>query len=281
MRICSITIWYNPDKEVAKTFLKNLPLTDLSIIVDNSKEDNHKLIKSNSKKIIYLPNRNNLGIAKALNIGCELAEKKGFKWVLTMDDDSFFDKEEYKRYILEIKKILLKDKKAVSFSPNIDGRKKKGGIRVNRIISSGNILNLNVWKKVGGFREDFFIYEVDIEMCYKLLSRGYHLYKICSVKMNHNIFDTPLKIKIFSKVYRIRKDDSPASKYYLVRNGLQMNKEFLRLKKEYGDLFPLFPLKLLLKVILFENQKIKKIRYIIRGYIDYKKRSFGKCPLER
>ena len=75
MNVCAVVVWYNPNKNMWKNISNYLPSLDKCIVVDNSDKDNSKLIESRSKKIIYLPNKENLGIAKALNQGCEIAEK--------------------------------------------------------------------------------------------------------------------------------------------------------------------------------------------------------------
>jgi rhamnosyltransferase len=281
MKVCAIVIWFNPTQKNWEVIQKYLSFVDKCIIVDNSNKDNSFLINKKFKKIVYIPNLDNFGIAKALNIGCKKAKSIGFNWVLTMDDDSFFDKKNYDNYLREVKKIIKEDKKAVSFSPNFSKNKSSPFSKVNRIITSGNLIKLSVLNSIGYYREDLFIYEVDIDLSYRLFNQGYKLYELHNIQMHHNIFDSPLKLNLFFKEYNIRKKDSPESKYYLLRNGLLMNKEYFNIRKNEFFKYYFFPLRLLIKIILFEEKKIKKLKYFFRGYIDFKKRRFGKCPLLR
>ena len=62
----------------------------LYIIVDNTVIPQASFIArlANFKDVMYLPQYNNTGIAKALNIGCEKALELGYHYVITMDQDS-------------------------------------------------------------------------------------------------------------------------------------------------------------------------------------------------
>lgn len=43
------------------------------------------------KKIQYIPLYDNKGLAVALNVGCRKAAQLDYEYVLTMDQDSYFD----------------------------------------------------------------------------------------------------------------------------------------------------------------------------------------------
>ena len=65
---------------------------------DNSFTDNSTLA-AECLNSLYIPNRSNMGIAKATNIGCQKALSDGFKWIMTMDQDSSWDFEELNKYL--------------------------------------------------------------------------------------------------------------------------------------------------------------------------------------
>jgi rhamnosyltransferase len=268
-KICSVTIWYNANKDMWKNVQTYLPFMDCCIIVDNSLTDNKVLLKK-SKKVIYIPNKKNLGIATALNQGCEKAKNQGYKWVMTMDQDSSFEGKELKKYLLEVKKIVEEDKRAVCFSPNYNRPFKNEASKVKSVITSGNIISLPIWEEVGKFDEKLFINEVDTIFCYRLISKGYFIYQIDSARMNHNMFDDYLHVRIFGKDYHIRQNDSPTAKYYITRNSFEKNRLFPKITENR-----LFLIKLLIKVILFEYKKIEKLKMIWKGYRDYRQRKFG------
>ena len=72
MRVAMMVTWYNPNDENINNIVEYLKFADKLYIVDNSSVNNKKLIK-NSKKIEYIPNMKNLGIATALNIAANKA----------------------------------------------------------------------------------------------------------------------------------------------------------------------------------------------------------------
>ena len=87
MKFCGMVTLYNPTQENINNIYEYLDELDKVYLIDNSSIDNSKLIKKN-KKIMYIPNKENLGIATALNIACKQAIKDKFNWILTMDQDS-------------------------------------------------------------------------------------------------------------------------------------------------------------------------------------------------
>lgn len=271
MKVCAIVVWYNPLEKMWDFIEEYLPCVDKCIIVDNSDKDNSNLIKSKSKKIIYIPNKDNLGIAKALNQGCKLAKNLGFEWVLTMDQDSYFDEENIKKYFEKAERIYRKNHRAVSFTINCNKPLKAVINKLDYVMTSGNLLKLSAWEEVGKFDEKLFIYWVDTIFGLELIKRDYFHYELQDVQMNYNTFDKYFHIKLFGKNYLFRQDDSPLMKYYITRNFFEKIKIFGREGTENG-----YILRLIIKILFFEHKKIEKLKMVYRGYRDYKKGKFGR-----
>ncbi len=88
--IAGLVVLYNPDQNVIGNIQSYISQLSKLYVVDNSEVCNKKIIEiiktfKNSK---YIFNGENLGIAKALNIGAEEAIKEGFKFLFTFDQDS-------------------------------------------------------------------------------------------------------------------------------------------------------------------------------------------------
>ena len=90
--LSSVTVWYNPSPQDVNSIKSYNSFFDKIYIIDNSSKDNGELAGQISNAV-YLPNNENLGIARALNIGCKKAMGDGFKWVMTMDQDSSWNKD--------------------------------------------------------------------------------------------------------------------------------------------------------------------------------------------
>lgn len=274
MKISGVVVWYNPTiNEVnnIKTYINDL---DKLFIVDNSNHSNSFLLeKLNEKKIEYICNYENFGIAKALNIGCELAMKNEYEWILTMDQDSEFDNN-FELFIREFKeKIKISADKIAIFAPKTSSID-LGGYKT-KIITSGNILNLEAYKKVKGFDEEFFIDEVDFDMGFKLLKEGYLLYQTDNIVMKHKLGDTKY-FKLFGKKIFSSMNHGYIRKYYIIRNRFEMIRRYPNLKKEYLKII----ITDFIKMILLEKNKWIKIKYCLKGYLDYKNKKFGKIREE-
>src|SRR6516225_3674218 len=168
--LAGVAVFYNPTEREIDNILTYVDFLQTLYIVDNSATSNSTLLNAltaNSSKIQYIPNFDNLGIATALNIGCELAIKQGYEWILTMDQDSRFDVTNMREFISSFERKKLADPSIAIFTPILDERQHKG--YVSRAITSGNLLNLFAYKQVGGFDDALFIDEVDHDMCYKLV----------------------------------------------------------------------------------------------------------------
>ena len=134
---------------------------------------------------------------------------------MTMDQDSIFEPKQIKEYIRLVEEYIPTDEKAVSFGPSIKNlnetlhwtkwirfnilspiKRKILGKRwkpqppkplfdkVERVIASGNIINLVEWKKVGKFDEILFIDEVDYDLCYKFIRDNKNIIRFNNVFLN-------------------------------------------------------------------------------------------------
>jgi rhamnosyltransferase len=219
-----------------------------------------------------MPNHNNLGIAKALNIGCERALDDGIKWVLTMDQDSLFEKNKIKRYLKIAKQKFNDNSKLAIIAPNVGVTNKDQ--YCNKVITSGNILNLKAYQEVGGFNNSLFIDEVDHEICFRLIKKGFKILKLGQVHMKHQLGDTKEYKILFFKFSAM--NHSYVRKYYIFRNRFLMRKRFPEFTKGYLKTC----IEDMIKVILVEDDKIRKLKFILRGICDYKKGILGKCREE-
>lgn len=276
VKIAGIVTLYNPTDEDINNINTYINDIDKLYIIDNTEGKSNKDRIPNNKKIEYCFNNENVGVAKALNLGAEKALKDNFKWLLTMDQDSTFKEgtlKEMKR-IIDTKdmtdiaivtpwhKTKLKDKKpATDFDDPHD------------VMTSGNIINLDIWKKLGGFKEWLFIDGIDIEYCLNLHKHGYHILRINYLELEHNLGD--LFYKTFRGKLYLCTNHAPIRRYYIMRN-------YHYICDMYKDYDPNYCYSLISQkhnikgVILFEKNKIKKVLYYLRGLRDYKKGIKGK-----
>lgn len=277
MKISATVIWYNPGNENIGNIWTYLNYFEKLFIIDNSKNSNKELSKKlESTKVKYIYNEGkNLGISGALNLACEKAIKEGFSWILTMDQDSSFDSKNIKEYFKIFNQI--QNNNIGIISPNhilkndiIKTEEDKEFINTDHVMTSGNLLNLSVWEKVGRFDENLFIDEVDSEMCYRMIEKGYKIKQLNKIKMYHELGNLEKRNFFFRKVSIL--NHNYIRKYYITRNKFYMFKNYRRYRMRYiyyilNDFF---------KVIVYEKDKVRKLKYMFKGIKDFFKNKMGK-----
>ena len=93
MKLAGVVVWYNPSDKDVKNIQSYIDELDKLYIFDNSEKKDNKNKVPTSKKIEYISQHENLGIATALNITANKALGEGYLYLLTMDQDSKFKKD--------------------------------------------------------------------------------------------------------------------------------------------------------------------------------------------
>lgn len=107
MRIDGVVILYNPQGEILTHIESYINHLTLLYVIDNSIIKNNLVINGIRKisNVFYCDNHGNQGIASALNIAINFAKKNNADWLLTMDQDSFFDQDNLKKLINSIEHV--------------------------------------------------------------------------------------------------------------------------------------------------------------------------------
>ena len=285
-KVAAIIVSYNPDSNLFDSINLLLNQVEKVIIVDNgSKEKYVKYIKSiNEDKIEIILNKENLGIATALNIGVRKALENGYEWILTMDQDSKASPDMVKKMFNVYNSINREERKDIlSIFPNfVDERiqsiEENSNMNsyeyVDADITSGNLLRKEVFEKVGFFDDSLFIDLVDTDFCMRLNEKGIKMIKIRDAVLYHSLGQSKTIKGILGSFNT--SNHSALRRYYMTRNrfyiwekykGLNsftLNRDKKLFKKEF------------VKIILGEKDKVNKIKMVLRGYKDYKKGIKGK-----
>ena len=274
MNLACVVVFYNPTDDNINNLKKYIDSIDRLYVVDNSEDDVIRV--EDTDKIKYIKLGENKGIAAALNIGAQEAIKENFKFLLTLDQDSLITSDivnAMKDYLInnDFKKIGL-----ISPYHDINTPDEKNGDVEEKIevMTSGNIINLDAYKAIGGYKDWLFIDCVDYDYCMNLNKHGYKVLRLNNVIMKHELGNLVVH-KLFGKEYPCYNYNS-LRRYYMVRNNHYIN-------QLYCDLYPDYCKRLLRiqrgqvkRVLLFEKNKIKKLRYMYKGYKDFKKGIKGK-----
>lgn len=283
MKICAGIVLFNPEIERLK---KNLDAIISQVeniyIVDNGSQniDDVKNLIASYRNVLLYRNITNLGIAKALNQMCSFAYENNYQWILTLDQDSVCPFN-----MINVMKRYIYDEQIGIVCPaiNYEGRAILGNKEiinevefVSACMTSASLTNIAIWKKVGGFCEEYFIDYVDNEFCMKLSIGKYKILRVNECVLNHQLGKSCQGrfLGIFKYNYS---QHTPIRMYYMIRNNLFFIKTYaknLNIIKEYIKV-----MYILLKNLWISDQKIKTIKYIFLGIKDYRSNRMGKCGI--
>jgi len=277
--LVGVVILYNPSEKNLDSILHNSKILDYLIIVDNSDKNLSHADLLNCKDNIRLITLNkNLGIGRALNIGAEVASGLNVEWLVTIDQDSELplNYREVLDFIVSstrkvgiVSPVHLRDGEVIE---RVNFGKSDSAI-VDSVMMSGNIINMQAFKEVGGFNEEFFIDYVDIEYCLRLKNIGYEIILLKNTGIDHSLGE--------SEWYKLGNltlkptNHSPLRRYYITRNRFSMifNNNYTFHYKIY-DIARFF--KELVYIIIFEKNKFRKFKAIFLGLRDFRRKKFGK-----
>lgn len=213
----------------------------------------------------------NKGVGHALNIGIRMARKRGYRWLLTMDQDSIVDASMIAAYIGAVDRNSL----MVCLTPQYitHDRGLEDGIRqVDYSITSGNLVRVDVYDKVGLYNEELFIDGVDFDFSLRVRNAGFKIHLVSAARMYHELGDKSCTIPVIQKIHTYH---TPLRRYYIYRNYLYLVSEYAR---QYpGFIFRLTVVKAvyLLTTLILGEQRLKSIWYIVCGLLDYFRGAMG------
>lgn len=271
MKLAAVVTLYHPDKTHFENIKNYLSDVDKLYVIDNTPNKSHEKDLPKSKKIEYFT-FNNIGVSKALNLGASNALNAGFSWLLTMDQDTILSSSILKEMIKIIEKEDMKKVGIVTPWHHTKLKVEKPKERVDYpqdVMTSGNLVNLAIWKKIGGFNEDFFIDGIDIEYGLRLKKNGFKIMRLNYLEIEHDLGD------IFYVKDKLCTNHSGLRRYYMNRNYHYIYDMYQDTDKKFCS-FLIRNYKTMAKVILFEKKKFSKVYGFILGYIHYKKGIKGK-----
>lgn len=266
-KLAVIMVTYNPNIKLIERNLKELKDIDLYIIDnDSNNQFNIKKITKeyNRTNLILLPQ--NLGIGTAQNKGIkEVIKKNKKKYILFMDQDSFISKVTIEKLLKDIKKFPL-DKVGCISAVNSPSEANNFEY-VDETISSGMLIPLSNFKKVGMMYQELFIDMIDYEWCWRARKKG-----LLIIRDNNCVFEH----QIGSNKRVLNKNIiSPFRLYYVFRNSLILCKENRMITNYritvYYKLFKQF----IFNVFLC-NQKKERLYFILHGIKAAKQKKMGK-----
>lgn len=293
-RVHAVVVTYLPDTAQLHELLVALsPQVECMHVVDNTPQTDARV--ENQLRAIRLPNLQltrlgeNLGIARALNVGVEQALLAGATHVLLSDQDSLPQPDMVAGLLRGAQELTARGVRVGAVGPtftdahtgltfpfqvDVPGRLFYGHMRPSAerplvealsLITSGTLIPASAWAAVGAMREDFFIDHVDIEWSHRARAAGYKLYGTVYALMVHRMGDAQLRVWYFG--WRRESAYSPLRVYYRMRNFVALCKlDFISLRWKLRNGWYTFGV--VYSQVLFGHSRLRALSMALRGLWD-------------
>src|SRR5258707_7821555 len=279
--VCAIVVTYRPDAAFPARLSGVSPQVGMTIIVDNGSSDAERDMlreAASGPRIDLVFNADNLGLARALNIGIQRAATLGYSWVLLLDQDTRVEPDMVSTLMAIHASFPDRERLAVLGSNFSDATERttdaighespdEHWVEVERVITSGSLLPLETHFAIGPFREEFFIDYVDEEYCLRAKAKGYRIIKSRKHLMSHAI-GSPTVHKMFG-ANKWTTNHGPDRRYYIARNNTVLLREYGNYRagmwawKSFRRC-----LRQCKRIALYEQMKTRKIIAVMQGIRD-------------
>lgn len=276
-KVAVILTVYNPDvNELAVNLQSYEAQTDVVVLTDNSDieliQEQVKALSEQFSSVHLNQLFENMGIARAQNLGVEVAKGLGCTFFIEMDQDTKLQKHYVSSLLQRFDQLdggceivggigpvaIKKDTNDVYHGRN----RRTGCIAVEYTLSSGFLMPLYAVERVGKKNEDLFIDYVDWDWCWRSRAAGLDVFIDTSLEIDHMLGDGHKNFLGFKVGV-----PSPIRHYYQYRNF------FYLLRKKYVPVRWKFKYLVIvaLKFFVFSfffDQKWRRLKFIFKGIKD-------------
>lgn len=205
-------VFYYPDTDEVIRCIEYKRIYGLEVVVWNNGPGEDDTNQTEIKRlidggVIVLGEGKNIGLGESINKLCEWAICNGYKWMLSLDQDSIIEKldTEYLETISSISDLawigVRRHTRKLCFSKKIF------------CIQSGSIISPHIISAVGGLMSDMFIDHVDHEICLRLQKENYSVCCGDIVQLKQYVGENKKIFGMICSIHNIKRFR------YFVRNG--------------------------------------------------------------
>ena len=132
---------------------------------------------------------------------------------------------------------------------------------VDACITSGSLLRLSAWIKIGGFWEELFIDMVDFDLCWSLGEAGYKILRVNNQTLLQEIGKAK-RVRFLGKE-NVVYNHNPKRCYFIIRNTIAVGRKHNRIKQCWR-----WVIKRILLINLFELNRWAKNKMMAKGVFD-------------
>lgn len=271
--VLAIIVSYNDLNNLKNTAIALInQVEDILVVENGSSKEVVSAIEyfCEEQKIQLHLNGENLGIGAALNKGVMHAKNHGYKWLLTMDQDSRASK----GMVYQLLRCAERNPSAALICANtnqdlIDGC----DIFLPYAITSGNLVDAEKIMTLGGYNEELFIDGVDFDICLRIRNKGGEIVQCNNAIMTHRLGKSII-FKIFNLEFKYIQH-SPLRRYYIFRNHFYITKKYFSANPKFVAKKNLFIILYLLQILVFDELKSNNLKMIWIGVLDFLQGKLG------
>ena len=180
-----INTFYSEDK--INVCLDSIPLNLKVIIIENSNNNKFKIdIENRYSNVKCFLTGENLGYAKGNNLGLS---KVKTKFALILNPDAKLEKKTIEQFLISAEKVknfsIIGPAKQDEFSKFDDNDLNENLFEVDNLKGFAMFLNLDEFKDIGFFDENFFIYLEETDLCKRVKKKNKKIYLDKKIKISH------------------------------------------------------------------------------------------------
>ena len=273
--ISAVIVSYNPSLDILGNIAALRSQVDSVVVVDNgSSEQSLTALRGARSEFDFelVENGCNLGIAAALNLGIRAARAKGSLWAALFDQDStvepgfidlmweVYDHSPNSAQVGIVCPIYLDKWTGIILPLPLSG---SGEIVATP--TSGTLIPLKLFDRLGIFNESLFIDYVDVEFSLRSRKAGYRIVQSPKAVLQHSMGHIT-RHRLFGRWFTST-NHSAARRYYITRNRLRLLARF------FGD-WSWSPRETksaileTIKIVLVEQDRLAKLKSIVLGFAD-------------
>lgn len=298
--LCAVVVTYHPEPDVVENLQAMGRECGRVLIVDNGSSAQAQAAMAAVAGVTLLPQGVNLGLAAALNLGVARAAEQGCEWVVTFDQDSRPEP----GMIAAMWQTHLALPSAAVIGPRIQeenaqlanyrwvcrhetwpllfrrvGYSGKDIAEVTMLVTSGSMIDIAVWRSLGGFEAGLFIDYIDTDYCLRVIRSGRQVAVAGGALLMHRLGAREKRV-FMGRVHRPT-HHAAFRHYYIARNRVRIWARHALTVPHWALFDLIFAVYNMLRVVAFESGRLRKLKAMILGTWDGLCRRSGPLPQRR
>ncbi len=235
--VCAVIVTYHPSAKMLESMSNVVAQVQGLVVVDNGSNDDELdplRVASQTVGFQLIENGENLGIAEALNQGVFWAKSRGYPWVILFDQDSGITDGFIDQMLASWKSHPDRERvgsihpKYVDPETGVEPVVRRGGDGGPVFsFTSGALMPVWIFDKIGNFASEYFIDCVDFEYCFRIRAAGYIIADSRQAVLLHAAGHANRRLTALGFSFR-PSHHSAERRYYISRNRIALYRKYCR-----------------------------------------------------